>query len=92
MLIFGEAAGVFTSHVDDILGGGIRGILERARNFVEGRFGPLELQESTLVHVGTELYQGQDFSVQLAQLDFTKSPRSLATSPALWANRQRLHE
>ena len=36
-----EAAGVFPSHIDDILGCGAPGVLDRTRFYLEQRFGPL---------------------------------------------------
>ena len=57
------AVGVFTTHIDDILGCGLHGILDRTGKFPEQRFGPLKLQESEFVHVGMELSMGSDFSV-----------------------------
>ena len=37
-----EAAGVVSTHIDDILGRGVPGVLERTRYFLEQRFGPLK--------------------------------------------------
>ena len=48
------AVGVFTTHIDDILGCGLHGTLEGTRKFSGKRFGPLKLQESEFVHVGME--------------------------------------
>ena len=59
--------GVFTTHTDGISGCGSRGILDRARKFLELRSGPLELQGSEFAPVGLELSQGSGFSVQLTQ-------------------------
>ena len=81
--------GVFATHIDDILGCGLRGISERARRFSEQRFGPLKLQESEFAHVGTELPQGCDFSVGLTQSAFSEGLLPMDTSPTLWANRQK---
>ena len=36
-----EAVGAFSSHIDDILGRGAPGGLERTRYYLEQRFGPL---------------------------------------------------
>ena len=83
------AAGVFTTHIDDILGCGVPGILERTRQFLQKRFGGLKLQESDFVHVGMELSQGSDFSVRLTQLAFTGNLLPMDTSPILWADRQK---
>ena len=48
------AAGVFATHIDDILGRGLHGTLEGTRKFLEKRFGALKLQESDFAHVGME--------------------------------------
>ena len=42
----GEAVGVFSSHVDDILGRGVPGVLERARYFSGQRFGALKTRRA----------------------------------------------
>ena len=81
---------VFTTHIDDILGCGIHGVLDCARKFLEKRFGSLKLQESEFVHVGVELPRGSDFSVGLTQSAFTESLLPMDTSPILWADRQKL--
>ena len=83
------AVGVFTTHIDDILGCGVHGILECTRKFLQKRFGGLKLQESDFVHVGMELSQGSDFSVRLTQLAFTGNLLPMDTSPILWADRQK---
>ena len=90
--LFGEtdaAVGVFTTHIDDILGCGMHGVLDCTRKFPGQRFGPLELQESEFAQVGMELSQGSDFSVRLTQSAFTEGLLPLDASPSLWANRQR---
>ena len=81
--------GFLTIHIDDILGCGLDGILDRTRKFSEQRYGPLELQESEFALVEMELFQGSDFSVRLTQPAFTEGHMPLDTSPTLWANRQR---
>ena len=82
------AAGGFATHIDDILGCGLHGILDCTRKFSETRFGPLKLQESEFVRVGMELSQGSDFSVGSTQSAFTEGLLPMDTSPTLWANRQ----
>ena len=77
------AVGVFTTHIDDILGCGLHGTLEGTRKFLEKRFGPLKLQESEFVHVGMELSQVSDFSVRLTQSAFTENLLPMDTSPTL---------
>ena len=81
--------GFLTIHIDDILGCGLDGILDRTRKFSEQRYGPLELQESEFALVEMELFQGSDFSVRLTQPAFTEGHMPLDTSPTLWANRQK---
>ena len=44
-----EAVGVFSPHIDDILGRGVPGVLERTRYFSEQRFGALKTQENDLI-------------------------------------------
>ena len=48
----------------------------------------MEVQEKSFAHVVAGLGQEQDFSATLAQEDFTKNPKPLPTSPALWAGRK----
>ena len=83
-----EAVGVFSSHIDDILGCGAPGVLDRTRHYLEQRFGALKMQENNFVHVGAELAQHADFSVTLTQAEFTSHLQFLDTSPALWKRRQ----
>ena len=83
-----EAVGIFSTHIDDILGCGAPGVLERTRKYLEHRFGALKVQERTFVHVGMELTQVLDFSVTLTQKEFTSRLQPLETSPALWKRRQ----
>ena len=77
-----EAAGVFSSDIDDILGCG-------ARYYLEQRFGPLKVQENAFVHVGMELAQKADFSVELTRAEFTRQLKLLDTPSASWKRRQR---
>ena len=81
--------GVFATHIDDILGCGLRGISERARRFSEQRFGPLKLQESEVARDGMELSKGGGSSFRLIQSASTEGLMPLDTSPTLWANRQK---
>ena len=85
-----EAAGVFSSHIDDILGCGAPGVLDRARYYLEQRFGPLKVQENFFAHVGMELAQKADFSVSLTQAEFARQLKFMGTSPELWKRRQHL--
>ena len=80
--------GVFSSHIDDILGCGAPGALERARYFLEQRFGTLKVQENAFAHVGMELAQKADFSVDLTRAEFTQQLKLLDTPTALWKRRQ----
>ena len=70
-------------------GCGVPGVLGRTRYFSEQRFGALKTQENALVHVGTELSQKADFSIELTQAEFTRQLEPLDTSPALREARQR---
>ena len=76
----GVAVGVFSTHIDDILGCGAPGVLERTRHYLEHRFGALKVQENNFVHVGMELAQQLDFSATLAQAEFTRQLQPLETS------------
>ena len=69
----GSAVGAITTHIDDLLGCGEDGLLVKVRGYSEKRFGKLEVQEGSCVHVGVELAQEKDFSVTLTQADFTKN-------------------
>ena len=82
--------GAFTTRIDDILGCGEPGVMEKLRQFLELRFGELKLQEKHFVHVGMELSQDDSFSVTLTQKEFTEKLQPLGTSPQLWAARQKL--
>ena len=55
---------------------------------MEQRFGFLKVQENNFVHVGMELAQKADFSVELTQAEFMRQLQFLDTSPALWERRQ----
>ena len=83
-----EAAGVFASHIDDILGCGAAGVLDRTRYYAEQRLCALKVQENAFVHVGMEPAQKPDFSVELTQADFTRQLQFMGTFPALWKRRQ----
>ena len=84
----GPAADVPTTHIDDILGCGEPDILAKARKFPVGRFGKLEVQEGSFVHVGMELAHEKDFSATLTEADFAKNVKLLPTSPEPWAGRR----
>ena len=84
-----EAVGIFSSHIDDILGCGAPGVLDRARYYLEQRSGPLKIQESSFVHVGVELGQKADFSATRAQAEFTRQLKFMDASPELWKRRRR---
>ena len=82
--------GAFATHIDDILGCGEPGDMEKLRQFSELRFGELKLLESTSVHVRMELSQDSSFSIALTQKDFAEKLQPLGTSPQLWAARRKL--
>lgn len=79
--------GVFTTHIDDILGRGEQAALSKILQFPEQRFGELELRESSFVFVGMELAQESDFSATQTQDEFAKNLQPLPTSPQLWPAR-----
>ena len=49
-----DAVGTFSTHIDDILGCGVPGVLERTRKNLAHRLGALKVQERTFVHVGMD--------------------------------------
>ena len=79
------AVGAFTTHIDDILGCGEPGVLGRTQGFLEARLGQLKLQESPCVHAGIELPEEKDYTVRLAQAEFSPKLDPVETPPALWA-------
>ena len=74
--------GATATHFDDILERGEPDLLSKARGSLETRFGKLKVQEGPVVRVGVGMAQEKDFSVTLAQEDFTKNLEVLPTSPA----------
>ena len=84
----GSAAGAFATHIDDILGRGECDLLAKVRGSMGKRFGEMEVQEGSRVHVGMELAQGSDFSVTLTRAVFPKNVKLVPTSPELWAGRE----
>ena len=64
------------------------GGLDRTRYHLEQRLGPLKVQENASVHVGMELVQKTDFSIELAQEEFARQLQFLGTSPVLRKRRQ----
>ena len=86
----GQAAGAFTTHIDDILGCGEPDVLPKIRRFPEQRFSAMKLQEKSFVHVGMESNQEANFSVTLTQEEFAKNLQPLDTSPGPWAAGQKL--
>ena len=78
----GGSGSLFT-HIDDVLGCGAPGVLERARHYLEHRFGALKVQENTFGHVGMELVHQLDLSATLTQAAFTRQLQPLETSTAL---------
>ena len=85
----GEAAGVFPTHVDDISGCGVPGVLERTRYSSGRRLGALKTQGNDFAHVGMEFPQKAESSIELTQSEFTHQLEPLDTSPALREARQR---
>ena len=66
------AVGVITTRFDDALGCGEPGVLPQVRRYLERRFE----------------CQGDDFSSQLAQENFTDALKSILTSSSSWASRR----
>ena len=84
----GGAVGAPTTHIDDILGCGERGVPSRLQTFLGSRLGEWELQESSFVHLGMDLRQASDYSVRSTKADFSSKLVLSESSPALWAARQ----
>ena len=76
----GGAAGAPTTQIDDISGCGEPDIGRRLGNLtVLGKFS---------VHVGLELLQANDLSIQSTQETFTNGLKPIPATPALWSARQ----
>ena len=86
----GSAAGVFATHIDDILGRGAPDVLTEMRIFPGKRFGELKLQDSPFVREGMELAHGHTFPATLTQSDFAKNLQPIPVAPKLRAARQKL--
>ena len=85
----GGAAGAPTSRIDDNSGRGGPDAALKVRDYVERRLGGRAAQKQAFAHVGKIVSQANDFSVQLAAGNFTKTLKPVPTTPALRASRQR---
>ena len=66
----GEAVGALTTRTDDAPGCGETNASRSAREFSEIRIGDLKLQGRKFAHVGMEVAQAANFSVQLSKETF----------------------
>ena len=82
-------AAALTTHIDDVLGCREPAILLRVRKYLERRYWGVKVQKQSFVRVAMELSQVNDFSIQLAQENFTNAPKPMPTVPEVWASRQR---
>ena len=85
----GPAVGVMTSHIDDLLGCGEQDILAKMEKFLAGRFGPVKIQKDDFQHLGMDIVQKLDGSVEVSQKNFTDLLSPIETSPSLWKDRNR---
>ena len=91
----GGAGGAIAINFDDFprpefLGRGERAVPSEARVFFGHCFGPLEVRESSLVHVRMEAPQESDSTVKLTQEESTSNSKPLPISPESRAIRQQL--
>ena len=84
-----KAVGVITTRIDDLLGCGGTDVLPRMEKFSSIRFGQVKVQKDDFAHIGMEVLQGEDGSVEITQKTFTDSLCPIATSPSLWRDRNR---
>ena len=63
----GVAVGTLTTHTDDVPGCGEPDILLEERKYLGRRFGDSDAQEQYFAHVGVDLPEANDFSIQSAQ-------------------------
>ena len=85
----GKAVGAFTDYIDEILGCGEPDVLRKIRDYLAQRFSESKLQESSLVHVGIESEQDDNFSAPLTQDEFAQNLKPLRTAAQLRASRQK---
>ena len=57
--------------------------------FLPTRFGPAKARKDNFTHIGLDVSQEIDGSVEMAQKTFTELLRPIATSPSLWRDRNR---
>ena len=85
----GNAVGVITTHIADLLGCGGKDVLPRMRKYLSNRFGLLEVQKDDFARIGMEALQGKDGSVEITQETSTDLLDPTATSPSLRRDRNR---
>ena len=69
----GPALEVMTAHSDDLLECGEKDIFAKMENFSAIRFGPVEIQKADFTHIGMDISQRADGSVETTQKNFDGS-------------------
>ena len=69
-----------TTHVDDILGFGETGIMRKATAYLFERPGVADIQDTASTHVGMDIAQSKDVSLEIARATFTDALQILPTS------------
>ena len=77
----GGAVGASTTHIDGIAGCGGQGAPSKTKVFSEARSGRLKLLPASVVHVGPEVPQENDYSVLLTQASFASKLQPPETPP-----------
>ena len=85
----GFAAGVITTHIDDLPGFGGQDILRKMGKFLSPRFGPVKVQPGNFAHTGMQVFQKEDGSAEVTQKTFSDLLCPIATSASLWRDRNR---
>ena len=85
----GLSVGVMTTHIGDLLGCGDLDITQGMEKFFSTRFGQVKVQEDNFAHIGMDVLQKDDGSVEITRKPFTDLLRPVATSPSLWRDGNR---
>ena len=85
----GSAAGATATHIDDLLGRGEHGILQKMEKFLSATLSPVKVQTGNFAHIGVDVPQKVDGSVEITQKDLPVLLRPTAASPSPWRDRNR---
>ena len=85
----GSAVGVITTHIGDLLGCGEQGISQEKEKFLTTRFVPVKVQMDNFAHIGINVLQKDDGSVEVTQKALTDLLRPIDTSLSRWKDRNR---